>query len=458
MNILKSSTFIIILCFFLNVKSQNSSLDLISQEDKVIAVSKFWSEVKNNFVNYDQLNFSWDSIYLSSLEAAIKAEGDFEFLLILKKMAATLNDGHTEILPDSYFAKYTDCPGIYLKRIKDTTYVIKVRKKLINDVPLGSIIVGIDNYSMDNYLIQKAKYVCAGSCSTKLYLSTENLCGDKISPLILKIITPEGQEKNVTINRDDRQYYQDTTNPYFGYDGALKKWPIDFRWLKDSVGYLGIHSFLEDVRVEMLQNIDSSYKAKGLIIDLRYNRGGSTTIAKDLLFRIINQNYFLSYISEVRSTDPILKALGYRNSNSDKYYNDKAYRFEKQDTIYVPSSIKRLNIPIIILISNNTFSAAEDFLLMLAEIPNRPIFIGTETGGSTGLPLVIKLCNHINARICVRRQYYPHSFKLFKGNGIFPDIIKTRTLKSYIENDDNVLYESLIIMQKLIKNKDKNTN
>lgn len=41
----------------------NEIANTLSRTDKLFALSSFWSEVKYNFVFYDQLKFSWDSLY-----------------------------------------------------------------------------------------------------------------------------------------------------------------------------------------------------------------------------------------------------------------------------------------------------------------------------------------------------------------------------------------------------------
>lgn len=62
------------------------------------------------------------------------------------------------------------------------------------------------------------------------------------------------------------------------------------------------------------------------------------------------------------------------------------------------------------------------FLIMLKERPDRPLFIGRTTMGSTGSPLVLDKWNNTGfARICTLRALYPYSLKPFT-EGIKPDI------------------------------------
>jgi len=98
----------------------------------------------------------------------------------------------------------------------------------------------------------------------------------------------------------------------------------------------------------------------------------------------------------------------------------------------------------VILIGRFTFSAAEDFLVNIYEVHNRPILIGEETGGSTGSPLVIPgFPGGGYARICTRRICYPISEKRFVNSGVKPDIEVKQTIEDYLSMNDPVLKKAI---------------
>jgi C-terminal processing protease CtpA/Prc len=85
-----------------------------------------------------------------------------------------------------------------------------------------------------------------------------------------------------------------------------------------------------------------------------------------------------------------------------------------------------------VLISGRTCSAAEDFLIVLKERKDRPVFIGRPTMGSTGSPLVLdKFPENGVAKVCTRRVLFPYSQKPF-NEGIVPDILVDYTLYEYL--------------------------
>jgi C-terminal processing protease CtpA/Prc len=177
------------------------------------------------------------------------------------------------------------------------------------------------------------------------------------------------------------------------------------------------------------------YSAKGIIIDLRQNRGGETDVAWYLLQHIIKDKYFLNFAWQTRINNGVKRTTGNFIEENADFLNNKAYQTFLPDTIYIPDSIKQFDCPVVILTSNNTCSAAEDFLIILKERPDRPLFIGQATMGSTGSPLMLwNFPENAMARICARRVLYPYSLKPFT-EGIEPDIQVDYTLDEFINQE-----------------------
>jgi len=110
----------------------------------------------------------------------------------------------------------------------------------------------------------------------------------------------------------------------------------------------------------------------------------------------------------------------------------------------VEKSFNRIKCPVVILIGKLSFSACEDFLVNIYEVPDRPLLIGETTGGSTGAPLVLfKLPNETIARICTLRILYPYSMKPFVNKGISPDIEIKETIEDYINGNDVCLNRAI---------------
>lgn len=98
--------------------------------------------------------------------------------------------------------------------------------------------------------------------------------------------------------------------------------------------------------------------------------------------------------------------------------------------------------PVVVLINEGTFSAAEDFCVGFRTM-KRGTIIGTPTGGSTGNPIPFELPGDGWLQVCSKKDTYPDGTE-FVGIGILPDIEVKETISSYLSAQDDV-DKSLVI-------------
>jgi C-terminal processing protease CtpA/Prc len=120
---------------------------------------------------------------------------------------------------------------------------------------------------------------------------------------------------------------------------------------------------------------------------------------------------------------------------------EEDYWYESQPDTLVSRHDLLKDLDVVILIGNNTASAAEDFLIA-AESISLGKTIGDYTFGSTGQPMFIRLPGGGSARICTKRDTYPDG-KEFVGYGIKPDILVKETIHDYVSEKDRVLEHAI---------------
>jgi hypothetical protein len=176
---------------------------------------------------------------------------------------------------------------------------------------------------------------------------------------------------------------------------AFKKTEI----LQGNIGYLRLDGFWEFVE-EGKPTLDAAFKfvsnCKTLIIDMRYNWGGSPEMV------LQTQSYF--FTEKTRMNDIID-----RNNDTVKRWADPA------------TTSFKLGMPIYILTSRNTFSGAEDFTYDLQQV-KRATVVGDTTGGgahptadfSIGQGFVVNIPTHRSPNVISKTDW--------EGTGVWPDV------------------------------------
>ena len=428
----------------------------LTNEQKLYALSLFWSEVRYNFAFIDKLSFDWDSLYQAYIPKILDTKDDYEFYDQMQLFATTLKDGHTNVYYDNRSA-YTDYIPIGARFFKNELYITNTREDIKETFPLGAKILEINGMSVNDYIKKYIEpYIDSNFEPTAKLLSSIKLFSSDIhsNVLTIKYQTPDKKILVNTLPRDGRT----RQGKSIGYIPKRHK-NIEINWLENNIAVLEFNTFYNQdgqliTYFETLK--DTLYYAEGIIIDMRQNGGGMTNVAWHLLQYMIKESYFLNIGSQTRVNDGVKRANGNWIPEYEDFYTMKAYETSHIDTIYIPDSIKRFDVPMVVLISSMTVSAAEDFLIMLYERNDRPKFIGRPSFGSTGSPLIVWNWPDENgfARVCTRRCLFPYSLKPF-SEGIMPDILVEYTYDEYMSGKDKDVEVAVKELKKQIKDKNK---
>lgn len=422
--------------------------DKIGDTEKLYYLSLFWSEAKYNFVNMDHTPFSWDSLYQAYIPEVLKTQNDYEYYRLMQRFAASLSDGHTQVSDNGQFFVFTDYMKILLHDFNQRVYIISIRKGCeIDSTFLGAEILSISGVPLEKYMNDSIfRYISASTVQSRWMQGTYSLhSGFSTRPFDATVRKRDGSVANIHLLRNGEKTRTDE-DEYWGVTSNYSGKRVDLKMLDNDIAWLSINSFNESVIDQIAEQVSAINKSKGVIIDLRNNGGGSTEAAWYLQSLLSKEKYFLNFGWETRVNNGVRKANGNWMDEYKEYYLNQATEKVNPDTIFISDTINRITVPAVILIGRYTFSAAEDFLINMYEVPGRPLFIGSETGGSTGSPLVIPMPGDGYGRLCTRRVCFPQSMKPFLNKGISPDIIIEQTLDDYLSGKDVVLEKAVQVL------------
>ena len=193
-----------------------------------------------------------------------------------------------------------------------------------------------------------------------------------------------------------------TLQEYYLRFGGLQTSGITYAiFLPDTVGYIRYPAFSSPIGETTLDYVLSILsKTRGLIIDVRDNGGGDLTCIKPVVARFIDRKITGGYMRH--KTGP----------GHDDFSEPYAVEYEPCG----PERVK-YSKPIAVLTNRSTFSAANDFVSVMKELPEVKI-VGARTGGGGGMPLSSELPNGWGIRFSASPMTDAHGVSI--ENGIEP--------------------------------------
>lgn len=247
----------------------------------------------------------------------------------------------------------------------------------------------------------------------------EQIQGLELSEVVSKVKGEEGTKVHLTI-------YREGESDYLEIDVTRKKIEsptVSYEMYDNGVGYIQIREFDEvttDQFTEALAVIKGS-GAKGLILDLRGNPGGSLPVVVDIARSILPKGLIVY--------------------TEDKYGEREEYSCDGRN---------ELEIPLVVLVNGNSASASEILAGAIKDY-GIGILIGTTTFGKGIVQRVLPLTDGTALKLTVSSYYTPKGNNIH-GTGIEPDIeCELDGERYYEEGVDNQLERAKEEINKMIK-------
>ncbi len=195
---------------------------------------------------------------------------------------------------------------------------------------------------------------------------------------------------------------------------------MEYGILPGNIGYVRIATFEQGSWILDFDNIISYLRdTNGLILDVRDNGGGSDATGTFVIRRFLSSPlpWPPIYSNGVLKSNPPLQPSG-------------ALTFSK---------------PVVVLMNGTCFSATEDFLNMIGQLPNVTLLGDTSAGGS-GAPQDFFLPSGRRIRVSTL-DFRRYDGRPIEWNGIVPDVLVMQT-EADIKSDHDLQLERAIALLK----------
>ncbi|ALP88685.1 MULTISPECIES: S41 family peptidase [Clostridium] len=334
-----------------NVKSTASQINDASKYSALFTVRDTLIEKYDGEINDDVL-----------LEGAIKG------------MTSALNDPYTVFMNNDEFEKL-------------------IKQSNGSMTGIGVNIANLDNKIVIVSPIKDSPAEKAGIKSNDVIEKINDVAytGDQLSEAVSVISNSVGSEIKFTIDREGANPFDVVIKPQ-----EVKLSVIDGEMLDSSMGYIRIHSFMNENTTEDFKNKIEELKGqgmKGLIVDLRENPGGLLSEAVGVASQFIPKDKIITY-------------------TVDKYEN-------RNESLSVGGIAE--GMPLVILVNEDSASASEVVTGALRDYKAATI-VGNTTFGKGIVQQTVRFNNGIGGlKVTISKYYTPNGENIHKI-GIVPDV------------------------------------
>lgn len=222
----------------------------------------------------------------------------------------------------------------------------------------------------------------------------------------------EGSKVKLAIKRNDELIEIEATRATITENNVTSE-------VIDDIGYIRVYAFDNGVFEQFKEAYEAlmNKNVKGLIVDLRNNPGGYVKDTIDMLNLLLPKGDVLKLV--------------------DKKGNEKVYKTDSKNEI---------NIPLTVLVNQNSASASEIFASAVKD-SGKGVVIGTQTFGKGVVQYVERIKGH-GAIDIVAAQYFTSSGVVIQDNGIEPNFVVE--VEEELKNNQYITREKDTQLQKAI--------
>jgi len=321
-------------------------------EGRLAVFDDVWETIEDRYYDPAFHGVDWQAKRASFRPAAAKATSTHEFYELMRQMIASLRDAHTRVYsPDEKFDWWNPrfvTVGLGVREIGGVPVIMQVEPESAaarTNIRAGDVIVSVDNVPVAKFIGQRLSNAGAGVDEHARYRSVATMF-DGPAGTSVKVVwsTRNGKIKSAVLQR----YW---TQRELGF--SMQR--------KGKLAILKIDAFTQSIALDFSKELPSALDcAAGIVLDLRANGGGDAEAMADVASLFLDDGINLGRFADRSGASFELQT-----------YSKRLWR--------VPQ-LSQTNLPMIVLTSESTSSAAEIMAAAL-QTRRRARVLGTGTCG-----------------------------------------------------------------------------
>jgi carboxyl-terminal processing protease len=331
---------------------ESALISTATREGRLAVFDDAWGRINERYYDQTFHGLDWDAQRMTFRSQAAKAESTQELYAVMRRMIATLNDPHTRIFaPDEKFDWWRPrflSVGFATAEIAGLPTVTKVDQNSAAQragLRAGDIVESIDGEPALSLVKSRLTNLSDPSSSARFRVFAKLFDGPSGAPVEVVWKGKDGKRKSARFER----YWQQ------------RELGVRLRRERTAYAVIEIEAFTRSIAATFARELQQKLKgARGLIIDLRMNGGGDAEAMSDVASSFLGTGTSLGQFTDRGGTSFTL-STHFRS-------------------LLTPGPLAQTKLPLVVLTSERTASAAEIFVEAL-RISGRATIIGTETCG-----------------------------------------------------------------------------
>ena len=399
------------------VRDDATVVSTATVEGRLAVFDDVWETIQDRYYDPKFHGIDWQAKRATFRPIAARAGYAQELYVVLRQMIASLRDAHTRVYsPDEKFDWWSPrfvTVGLTVREVEGKPTVLQIEANSAaskTDIRQGDVIVSVDDSPVAPFVAGRMRVLGLVDEGNIRHRVIANLF-DGPSGTNVKIgwVTRNGKHKSTVLQR-----YWSQRN--LGFNNQRK----------GKIAILRLDAFTQSVAIDFAKNLPEVVDgAEGIVLDLRGNGGGDAEAMADVASLFLDEG-----------------------TNLGKFADRSGASFELQTfpkRLWRTSALAPIKLPLVVLTSENTSSAAE-ILAATLQSKGRARVIGS---GTCGCVLAIRSRHALpdgGVLDVSEFDYKTASGVRLEGAGIKPDTLITLTRSDVYSRDDRTLERAIKLL------------